>query len=63
MSRINGMDLEARLRVKRMLDTPQHLSIRIVPRHEFSLKHHHLKNNLNYLAFDFKKNDMFVHVK
>ena len=57
------MDLEARFRVKKMLDTPQHLSIRIVPRYEFNLKHHHLKNNLNYLAFDFKKNDMFVHVK
>ena len=57
------MDLEAQLHVEKMLDTPQCLSRRIVPRFKFNLKHHHLKNNLNYLAFDFKKNDMFVQVK
>ena len=49
------MNLEGWLRVEKMLDTPQRLSRRIVPHFEFNLKHHHLKNNLNYLAFDFKK--------
>ena len=55
------MDAEAQLHVGKA--PLQRLSKRIVTRFEFNLKHHHLKNNFKYLAFDIKKNDMFVHVK
>ena len=54
------MDAEAQLHVGKA--PLQRLSKRIVTRFEFNLKHHHLKNNLKYLAFGFNKNDMHVHV-
>ena len=54
------MDAEAQLHVGKA--PPQRLSKRIVTRFEFNFKHHHLKNNLKYLAFGFNKNDMHVHV-
>ena len=54
------MDAEAQLHVGKA--PPQCLSKRIVTRFEFNLKHHHLKNNLKYLAFGFNKSDMHVHV-
>ena len=57
------MDSETQLRVGKVLGTKQCLSKRIVPCFEFNLKFHHLKNNLKYLEFDFKKNDMHVNVK
>ena len=42
----------------KVLDTPQRLSQKIVYRFEFDLKISPFKQQLKYLAFDFKKNDM-----